>query len=445
MRAGKNLRNLTIFILLTLVIIITLGSIITYSSAGSKALVVSLKDTMSEVNYGSKICLEEALEIATKNNVPLIIELDTYGGLLDAAFEMSEMIYRADVPVITFVSGAKAYSAGTLILLSSHIAAATPDASIGAMQPVYYDPTTGKVTYVNESKIVNPIIEKVRMYTEERGRNFTVTRKFVTENLVLSGERAKELGVIEFVAMDLNELIQLVNGRVVKLYGGREFKINIDGYEYYSCSLRAQFVSILNNPILNGILTSIGVLILVFSLISGHIAVSPLGLALILLGLIGVGFNINLVTIILLLLGSILLGVELFILPGFGIVGISGIVMLIFAFLLMPLTRPYAVGNPEEFWSSLRNFTIILGVCMISFTTFITYKVIKAKKMKPKVFGFEGKVGKAVDYIGPGKPGYVIIEGEYWKAESDEEIKPNEEVVATESKGFILKVKKKTQ
>ena len=405
-------------------------------------VIVSISGHMSNINPGTAECIIDALHYAEELNSPLLMELDTYGGWLDSAYVIADAILKARVPVIGYVSGGKALSAGTLILLPTHIAIMSPWSIIGAMQPIYYDPLTGKVTYVNESKIINPIVEKVRLYASTRGRNVTVVEKFVRENLVLTAEEAKKYKVIDYIASSTDEVLRIINGLEIRLYDNSTYKIKVRGYIRYSCSIRSQMTSLLSDPLLSSVLTSIGMFVLILSLISGHLVIAPLGLALLILGLVGSGFNVNLAAMFLVILGSILLAVELLVLPGFGVVGISGIIMLIFGITLLPMMTPTTIANPEEYFSRLRTFALALGLGLGGFAAFVVYKVVRAKRTKVTLFTLEGKIGKAIDRIKPGKPGYVIVEGEYWLATSDEIIEPGETVMVVRYEEKTIHVKK---
>ena len=412
------------------------------TETSSSVVIVSIEGYMSNIDPGTAECIVDALNYAEQRNSPLLIELDTYGGWLDSAFMIGDAILKSKVPVIGYVRGGKALSAGTLILLPTHIVAMSPWSVIGAMQPIYYDPLTGKVIYVNESKIINPILEKVRLYAGSRGRNVTIAEKFVKENLVLSADEAKKYGIIDFIASSTEQVLDKINGMKVKVYDNVTYVIRAKNYVRYSCSIRSQMTSLLSDPLISSVLTSIGMFVLILSLISGHIVIAPLGLALLILGLIGSGFNVNLAAMVLVLLGSILLAIELLVLPGFGAVGISGIIMLVFGVALLPITGPTTIANPEEYFSRLRTFAIALGLGFGSFAAFVVYKVVKAKRAKVTIFTLEGKRGRAVDKLEPGKPGYIMIEGEYWKAIAEEPIEPNEEVIVVKSKDMMLYVRK---
>jgi membrane-bound serine protease (ClpP class) len=75
-------------------------------------------------------------------------------------------------------------------------------------------------------------------------------------------------------------------------------------------------------------------------------------------------------------------------------------------------------------------------------TAILVYKVARVARAKPYIWRLEGSAGEALDDIAPGRPGYVVVEGEYWKAESGEEIKKGEKVVVEGREGSVLKVRK---
>ena len=83
--------------------------------------------------------VSSGIDYAEENGAELIVlKIDTPGGLLNATRDMIQAILASDVPVATYVTpdGAQAASAGTYILLASHIAVMTPTTVIGAATPV---------------------------------------------------------------------------------------------------------------------------------------------------------------------------------------------------------------------------------------------------------------------------------------------------------------------
>ncbi len=403
---------------------------------GPKVLVIRVEGIIDRA-------MEEYISLgiakAEEMNAPLVVMLNTPGGLLDSAMNIVWAIDRARVPVIGFVAEGWAMSAGTMILVSSHVAAMAPGTQIGSMQPVAYDPASGSYRPINESKIINAILEFLNQHAVSKGRNKTVIFSFVTNNTNLGAEAALRSGVIEFVAGDLGDLIRQINGSIVGVEDGR-VKLALDGsYVEYRPGLRITLLHILSDPIISSVLLTLGTLIILFTLASGHAAFTPIGAILLLLGLAGTGFNPNVTAIALLLLGAILIIVEMYT-PGFGVIGGSGIVMIILGVALMPVSAEGFTVTVD--YANRFLYTVYgLGGIMGTFTAIAVYKIIQVRRRRPVTWGIEGARGRALDRIEPGKPGFVLVEGEYWKAVSDEVIEPGTEVVVIEKRGSMLHVR----
>ncbi len=394
------------------------------------------------VDPGVAECVVSAIDYAETKGMGVLIELETYGGYLDSAFTIGDRLATSRVPVIVYVSGGKAFSAGTLISLPAHILILSPIATIGAMQPVTLNPVTGRYEPVNDTKIINPIIEKAAYYAELRSRNTTAARLFVTRNLVLSAHEAVKYGVADYVAKDFSEVLGYLSGRSVNV-GETAFKMSGSlRVEEYSCGVRSRLLSILSNTVLSSVLSTIGIMATIFSIVSGRLEALPLALLFLLLGLVGSGFNPNLISIFLILLGAALLSIELFVTPGFGILGISGIVMLSTGFALLPAGGPTFIAPEATFLVVSRYIAIGIGLGLGLLTAFMLYKVVQAKRRRVTLFELEGKMGRSVDRIPAGGEGFVMVEGEYWRAYSDEDIEPGSPVVVVGRRGSLLIVRK---
>lgn len=434
---------LPIRLALYVVFLIILPSLPIFDASRSinNALVVEVRPPWDTIDPGIAECVKEALEVAESSKSVLIISIDSYGGWLDSALAIGDAIYSSKVPVIGFVAGGKALSAGTLILLPTHVIALSPNSIIGAMQPISYDPLTGSVRYLNESKVLNPIIEKAVLYAEVRGRNASLVKAFITNNLVLSAYEAHKLGLSDLIVNNMKELINEINGREVET-SVTTYTIDIRSYSYYTCSLRSRTLSVLTNSLVNTVLFSIGVMALIFSIASANLYAASLALVFLILGLIGSGFNPNLASLIMIVLGSLLLMLELFVIPGFGVTGIAGIVFLVFGILLIPTSIPATTALTPEQFAVFRITAIIIGGIGAFTTTLIFTKLIKIRKMKKQLFSLEGKVGKAVDRLVPNSFGYVFVEGEYWLAKSEEVIEPGELIIVIKHLDTHLQVRR---
>ncbi|MCX8184348.1 MAG: NfeD family protein [Sulfolobales archaeon] len=429
-----------VFILLFLLSTSALAS----SSLIDTLVLVRVIPPWDMIDSGIAECIVDAVAYAESRNMGVLIELETYGGYLDAALTIGDRIATSRVPVVVYVSGGKAFSAGTLISLPAHIIILSPIATIGAMQPVTINPVTGQYEAVNETKIINPIIEKAIYYARLRNRNTSAVEMFVIKNLVLSADEAVKQGVADYVARDLSEVFKYLGDKSVITSGTSYSLHRYLKVEEYSCGIRSRFLSILSNTLLSSVLTTIGIMATIFSIASGRLEALPIALLFLFLGLVGSGFNPNLISVFLILVGAALLSIELFLTPGFGILGISGIIMLSTGFALLPTGGPTYIAPNSTFIVLSRYVAIGIGVGLGSFTAFVLFKVIQAKRQKTYIFELREKIGRAVDRIPAHGEGFVIVEGEYWKAYSEEEIEPNSLVIVVDKKNGLLIVKKYT-
>jgi len=386
----------------------------------------------------------EALKEAEALNTPLLLLIDTPGGNLDATMKIIELIERATVPVIGYVypQGAKAWSAGTYILLSTHIAAMAPHTIMGSAQPVAYNPLGGTQP-INDTKTINALttflVERARMH----GRNETAAARFIKENLNLSAEEAKKMGVIEFIAESVEDLLKMVNGVEVQTFTG-PYRIKTTGLSvvFWEPSLRLQILKVLSDPLLSYILFILGLYALIFGVTSPGYGSEVIGAICLILGLIGLGLTgVFIGGLILIALGAILLLAEL-LTPGFGLIGGAGFVCIIIGgLLLFPTlpTGPWLIS--PDLLNSLLLTTLIIPLTIGVFFIFAAYKVIQARRRPPAVRGMVGEVCIAVEDIPKGSIGLVRYGAEYWQATSDQDITKGQKVRVIQKDGPILKVK----
>lgn len=386
--------------------------------------------------------VKAAITKAEQDNAVLVLRLNTPGGYVDAALNIVTNISNARVPVVGFVVNKWAESAGTLILVSTHVAAMQPGTIIGSLQPVAYNPSTGAYEPINESKIINPIIKVLCEHGATRGRNATALVRFILKNDNYGAEEALRYHVIDMIAKDMSDLINQLNGSIIALPSGDTVLLKLNGqYEEIPPGPRITLLHTLSDPLLSGILVSMGMLIILFGLASGHYASAAIGALLLVMGLVGTGFNPNTASLILLGLGALLLIIE-FYTPGFGVIGGTGIAMIVLGIALLPLGSTGFAISPE-YASSLIKAIYGVGISFAVLTAFIVYKIIQVRKKKPIVWSIIGEEGRAVDEIGEDKPGFVIVEGEYWKAVSKSGvIKPGERVRVVGKEGPLLIVER---
>ncbi len=379
--------------------------------------------------------VKEAIAFAEDRRMQAIIfTLDTPGGGLQETLDIITAFDETNVPIATYVHPrtASAWSAGTFILISADIAAMTPFSTIGSSQPVSIG--SGGTEYINESKIINAIVKKFEESARMHSRNTTLVRRFVQENLNLNADEAKQMGAIEIVADDVSDLLKKLDEREVK---GKRLETAFAEKTDFSPSPKIGLLGIISDPMLSGLLLIIGIYAVVFGLSSPGVGAEIAGVLLILLGLLGVGFDVNLAALGLFVFGVILLFAELAT-PGFGVLGIAGLVSIgIGSVLLIPVNSgEYFVS--QGFRDQALIAALIPTAIMTAFFGFAFYKVLEVRRKKPFFSGIEGKEARANEDFGGKKEGFVIFENEYWKARSKGKIRKGGMVTVIRKEGHVL-------
>ena len=410
------------------------------ASANGHVLLVKVDDT---ITTATAELMDEAVRNGEETRAEaIIILLNTPGGQLDATMRIVELIEGSTVPVVSYVypEGAKAWSAGTLILMSSHVAVMAPHTIIGSAQPVSYSPFGGAEP-IEDRKVVNALSlfmsEKARMH----GRNETAARLFVEENLNLNTDDALRMKVVEASASSVNELLATINGFTLATAKGSTL-VRTEGATVvgHSPSLRVTILKAVSNPLLAYLLFTLGFYALVLGLATPGYGGEVIGAVAILAGLIGLGFDINLGALLIAGLGAALLIAEAYT-PGFGLLGGAGLFCLILGgFLIIPFAESKWLIAPE--WYTYFTF-MTLGVALIlgGFTLFMVYKILQARRRRPVMETLIGSEVEAVDEIEEGGAGFVRSKGEYWKARAREKIPTGSKCLVVDKEGPILIVK----
>ncbi len=375
----------------------------------------------------------------------IILRLNTPGGDLDSTLKIIQIIDNSEIPFVGYVSpkGAHAWSAGTFILLSTHIAAMSPNSIIGSCQPVYIG--ADKSIPINESKILNAVIAVMKERMKMHNRNFSLAEKFIVENLNLNADDATKFNVVEIIANNEQDLIDKIDGMKVSVSDGEKTIITKNAeILHYEPSVKTKIMTLLSNPLLASLLLMLGIYALIFGLSSPGMGAEILGILCILLGLIGLGFDVNLVGIALLILGIALIIYELSS-HSFGIVGGVGVIALIMGIISIgPLSSPKFYVS-QEFFNTLLYSIIFPSVIFAAFLIFAVTKIFKSWKKKP-VIG-ESMLGETAESTEEfeNNTGFVMYKGELWKAKNlkmDEKILKGEKVKIKGKDNYTLIVEK---
>ena len=414
------------------------------SSASAQTSSVVLVEITDTIDQSTVEVITDSLKQAEANNAQaVILLLNTPGGGLDQTFEIAEMIKQSDIPVIGYVypSGATAWSAGTFILLSTPLAAMADHTIIGSCQPI--ETSLEGTRFINDSKIINALVEWLQERAVMYGRNETLAKLFITQNRNVNATVAKNSNVIEIVASSIDQLLNDIDGRNVTTAAGT-ITLHTRAAEQvrYSPSLKIQILKLISNPILTSLLLMLGIFALLVGISTPGYGAEAFGVIAILLSLIGSGFSISTLSVIFIIIGCLLLAVEIFVTPGFGAVGIGGIICLVIgSIFLIPSypTRKWLISG--EYMTDAITIMLFVIVLFALFFAFLLYKVLQIRKKKSPVGKFAGEKAVAIERITPEKPGFVRYKGEYWQAKSEVVIETNTKVVIIEKDETMLIVK----
>ncbi len=181
-----------IFLALLLLILLSL-SIRFCACAGDPVLAVDLDGAITPAS--DDVVLAAVQEAESGSYQALMLILNTPGGGLAETTEILAQMEKTRLPVIGYVypESAYAWSAGTMILLGSDVAAMAPHTIIGSAQPVQLGPTGSEP--INDSKTINAVVALIEEQARRHGRNTTAAREFVLSNLNLNADQAREYGV----------------------------------------------------------------------------------------------------------------------------------------------------------------------------------------------------------------------------------------------------------
>jgi membrane-bound serine protease (ClpP class) len=386
----------------------------------------------------------------------IIINMDTPGGLMAPMRDIVQAILGSDVPVATYVTpaGARADSAGTYILLASHIAVMAPTTHLGAATPVSLtgDDATPDTEDDSEEdsdseaepppsgtsmerKVLNDAIAYIRGLAERYGRNADWAEDAVVNAATLTATEALEMNVIEFIATDRGDLLRQVNGYEVEV-DSQTVALDTSNVvvEEYEPDWRIKILSVIANPEIVLLLGIIGLYGLMYegwnpgAIVPGVVGVICLLLAAYALQVIPV----NYAGLALIIVGVALMTAEAFA-PSFGALGLGGIAAFVFGAIMM-----FDSGVPG-FGISL-SFVITVALIAALFIIWLMTFVVKMRR-RGAVSGRDsiiGGIGLAMEaFTGEGK---IWLEGEAWAAHSTVPIAKDQEVIVTAMKGLVLSV-----
>jgi len=375
---------------------------------------------------------------AAKQDVCLIIQLDTPGGLLDSTKAIVQTFYASPVPTVVYVapSGAMAASAGCFITLAADIAAMAPATTIGAAHPVELGSGgIEKLDDVMKQKLENATSSFIKSIAEKRGRNAEWAQAAVRQSESITAEDALKLKVIDLIADDIPNLLQQIDGREIndhrlKTAGATVVEITMSARErLFQLLWRPEVMLVLMLAAIYGI---IGELSNPGAILPGVVGAIALILALYMASILPV----NLAGLALIGLALILFIVDVFA-PTHGVLTFGGIVAFFLGALML-------FNRAEPAFRLSLSYIIPATLLTAAFFIFIVGAGLRAQRLPTRV-GRETMLGKTAPVLAAvdATHGKVFVEGEYWNALSEAPLEPGQTVEIVGVNGLTLKVKPK--
>lgn len=440
--AWRLVPNLRFVIFSTMVLLGLVGSaraILAQPAAGSVDVVVA----RGVVNPTLAGFLSRAIDQAERDGVTaLVIELDTPGGLDSAMRQINQRILASSVPVIVYVAppGGRAGSAGVYISYAAHLAAMAPNTNIGSATPVAMGQGgESKLSDEMRNKVTNDAAAYLRSLAERRGRNAEWAERAVREAVNVTEQEALRLGVVNFVAVDLRDLLRQADGALVDTMAGQvRLESANASIRRLEMSWVEAFLHAISDPTIAYILLSLGTMGIFLELSNpGAILPGVVGGICLLLGFYALGtLPVNYAGLLLMGFALLLFVADLFA-PSHGILTVGGIIAFVLGSLLL-FDRPEA--GP---WLSV-SIWAIAGVTVVFALFFgLVVGAVARSHGRKAVTGREGLVGQVGRVRNPLEPaGMIFVDGALWEAVSEAGSVPRgERVTVVAVDGLSLRVR----
>jgi membrane-bound serine protease (ClpP class) len=374
----------------------------------------------------------------------LVFTLRTPGGLVDSTQAIVAKMLAARTPIAVYVApgGARAASAGFLIVMAADIAAMAPGTHMGAAHPVTIGGGGDGAARPDEAtmkKVASDLAAWARSLAERRRRNVTLAAEAVTDSRAFTDSEAlaAKPPLIDLVASDLADLLHKLHGSQIARFDGRMVTIASADARVVSLQMtrRQQLLSAIAHPQIAYLLMTLGILGITVELWNpGAIAPGVVGGLCLLLAFFAFQvLPVSTAGLLLIVFGLALLVLEIK-LPSFGILGLGGVLSLVVGSLMLPGDVPGVALRPDV--------VLPAALAMSAILVFLGRLALRSHR-QPAATGARamiGRRGRALASFTPDRPAQVAIFGEIWTATAATPIPAGETVQIVAVDGLTLRV-----
>ncbi len=396
------------------VVVPVIGLLVCLPVGAEQAPVIRWVDFNQSVNPISIHRIIGAIEEAEANGEDLVIlRLDTPGGMVTSLHTTVQAILNSKVPVVAWVApaGAHAASAGFFILIAADVAVMSPGTRTGAASTIVMG-GENREDDVGLKKMNEDSAALLRSIAERRGRNKEACEEAVFAAKAFEETVALERGLIDFVAGDRDELLELLDGREVRRFDGEVITLRTAGAVFTESSFAAKqlFFEFLADPTIAFLLLAVGGFLVYFEFQNpGMFVPGVLGAVFLLL------FAVAAMNLPVSVLGFLLIGLAgvLFVLEvkivSHGLLTVAGAVSLIAGSLIL-----FDGPIPELRVSPL--LVVPVASAIVLFVVIVMRMALRAARTQVAT-GVEGLASKIATVTRALQPrGKVFVHGETWNA-----------------------------
>jgi membrane-bound serine protease (ClpP class) len=378
------------------------------------------------VDLGASSLFRSAVNYAIQNRAKaILIIMNSPGGYISDMLNIISYIREANqsgIPVYTYViPDGLAASAASYIAMATNMIIMGPGSEIGPSTPIVVGGTQ-----LEQNHTESAMLSLMQSEAQEWGRNVTAASVMVLYDKAYSAQQAYNVGLINGLASNLTQA---------------ENMLGISGFPqvYFSESYYDQFLSVISNPTVDGLLILLGMVLIALDVLHPTFLMSVLGGIALLMGLVGAELiGASVLGLVLLAVSAVLLVME--IKTGHGVSLIASV--------LVGLAGIYFLGEGIQVSPQPSYFEYyIIAVALVAFAVFAAIYIRSLWKYKRK-YPFTGKeslIGKTGVVVKELNPcGEIRVEGFIWKAcTKGEKVKKGEEVTVIGYKGLSMIVEKK--
>ena len=332
----------------------------------------------SEISPATLAFVDRVLKEARSKQVQaIVLELDTPGGRLDSTLQIKDRFLDSEIPIWVFINR-QALSAGAMMAIAAHEIHLVKGSVMGAATPVM-----GQTGETASEKIVSAVRKAVAASAEVRGRDTQVAEAMVDASIEIEGliEKGRLLTLTADEALEIG-FVQGVHPSPESFIAAK----NIDPEKIVRLepAFAERLVQFFTNPIVASLLLTLGIWGLIAEIkspgwgVGGTVSLVFLALFFWshqLAGLVGME------GLILLGVGVVLILVEIFVLPGFGVAGLLGILAFVAGLVLSLLGDPSFV-TPED-WHRVMTILSLTGL-MTLFSVWASFRYLPSSRFLSK-------------------------------------------------------------